>query len=107
MGVPARLRTPIDVQRMINECVLSLYVSRVGIRAATSTQLRKAAGILKLPISVAEAFRRLADPEGVGIRAWRWDRRRPFFLLRARGHTVLSRLPNELFQTITMLADDS
>ena len=105
-GVPARLNTPVDVQRMINESVLSLYVFRFGLRAATSIQLRKAAATLKLPASVAEAFRRLADPQGVGIRAWRWECRRPFFLLRARGHAVLSRLPGELFQTIAMLADN-
>jgi hypothetical protein len=105
-GVPARLRTPVDVQRMVNECVLSLYVSRIGLRAATSIQLRKAAGILHLPASVAVAFQWLADPQGVGIRAWRWERRRNFFLLRARGHTLLSAMPNDLFQKITMLADD-
>ena len=105
-GVPARLRTPVDVQRMVNECVLSLYVSRIGLRAATSIQLRKAAEVLHLPASVATAFQWLADPQGVGIRAWRWERRRIFFLLRARGHTLLSALPSDLFQKITMLADD-
>ncbi len=92
---------------MINECVLALLTHRIPVKeAATPVQMAKAAARFALPPSAVEAFRRLADPAGVGVRARRWQRRRPFFLLRAREHPVLSRLPYDLFQHTVMFANE-
>ena len=102
--VPLQLRAPAEVQVMLNECVLALLAYRSGLRAATPLQIAKAAARFALPSSSAEAFRRLADPDGVGLRARRWQRRRPLLLLRSRGHAVLSQVPLEVFQHICTFA---
>ena len=104
-GEPLRLSTPFIVQRIINESILMVLALRLGLKAATPTQIAKAASRLMLPSDLAEAFRRLQDPAGYGMRARRWQRQRAFFLLRARGHAILSQLPLDVFKYVAALTE--
>ena len=54
---------------------------------------------LTLPRTDVEAFDRLEEPAGAGVRAHLWQHRRPFFLVRLRAPgSVLSQLPLDLFE---------
>ena len=94
----------IMAQRVINEAALSAMALRATpTTVAPAKCVRSSLQRLLLPTEMAEVERRLADPEGDGIRSRLWQQRRSYLLVRIRCATsppapILARLPFELFQ---------
>jgi len=95
-----QLTLPAAGQLVVNECALALHALRVTPpKVATALNVSRALVELALPRTDVEAFSRLDDPSGTGLRAHFWQHRRPFFLVRQRcPDSVLARLPLDLFE---------
>ena len=91
---------------MINESALALVALRKRARGCTPPQLESALQLSRLPSTMEDVLRRLESPASdEGLRRRRWQHRRCFFLMRARGpeQHVLRRLPVDLFEYVVKL----
>ena len=94
------LTLPLAGQLVVNECALALFALRATpSTVAPASAVSRALVQLTLPRTDVEAFDRLEEPAGAGVRAHLWQHRRPFFLVRLRAPgSVLSQLPLDLFE---------
>lgn len=94
------LTLPLAGQLVVNECALALFALRATpSTVAPGSAVSRALVQLTLPRTDVEAFDRLEEPAGAGVRAHLWQHRRPFFLVRLRAPgSVLSQLPLDLFE---------
>ena len=97
-----RLTLPSAGQLVVNECALALLALRAtNSKVGPASAVHRALVQLTLPRTDVEAFDRLEDPAGAGLRAHLWQHRRPFFLVRMRTpESVLGRLPGDLFELV-------
>jgi hypothetical protein len=97
-----RLRLPTAGQLVVNECALAVLALRVtASKVGPASAVNRALVQLALPRTDAEAFARLDDPAGPGVRAHLWQHRRPYFLVRMRAPgSVLGQLPLDLFELV-------
>jgi hypothetical protein len=96
------LTLPLAGQLVVNECALALFALRATpSTVAPASAVSRALVQLTLPRTDVEAFDRLEEPAGAGVRAHLWQHRRPFFLVRLRAPgSVLSQLPLDLFELV-------